>query len=418
MDHKGIFYATRHRMTRRSATHNYRLPGLYHITMHVAEGMGHPLGTVVGNEAATASVALTAAGAAVEHELLTAISANYEMISVDTYVVMPEHLHFLLNVRAPIVSKNGRPAHLGQVIAGFKQGCNRAYWAATGQQTCAAKPHSTVGTAGNEGGAASKGEGGNEGGAATASGGFAARKERYATDRPPLFAPGYCDVMPVEAGQLDTMRTYIADNPRSRWLRSRNREWLQPLRDGIDTALTPAALRRFLLRECSPHQATAEALALIEGRLIIAGDKIACHSYGDRALLRRRLLPVVCHRKDLPRFDEQKRRCLEEAAQGAVLVSPRIAVGEQQIIDEAVDRGFAVALIADNGFPEVYHPSATRIDLCAAGRLLMVTPWLYAYRGKDEAVTVPFCKTMNCVAQALSRTRDDWWKKPLNIENI
>ena len=389
----------RHSMTRRSNAHDYSRPGIYHITMHVAEGLGCPLGMVVGSDADTAAVALTAAGTAVEHELLTSVSAHYPMIAVDSYVVMPEHLHFILVVSAPIVSKSGRSTHLGQVMAGFKQGCNQAYWAATGQGGAprAAKPHGTVA-------------------AATANGGFAARKERYDTGRQPLFAPGYCDVMPVEPGQLDTMRAYIVGNPRSRWLRSHDRYRLQPQRDGIDTALTPAALRGYLQRECLPHQATAEALAQIERRLVIAGDKIACHSYGDRALLKRRLLPVVCHRKDWSLFENQKRRCLEEAEQGAVLVSPRIHKGEQQIMDEAVNSGFPVVLIVDNGFPEVYHPSTERIERCAAGHLLIVSPWTYEYRGKNEAVTVPFCKAMNCVAQAICRTRDDWWKA-LNIEH-
>ena len=390
---------TQHSMTRRSYVHDYSRPGIYHITMHVAEGLGHPLGIVAGSNPDTAAVELTAAGTAVERELLTSITAHYPMIAVDSYVVMPEHLHFILIVRDPIVSRSGRSTHLGQVIAGFKQGCNQAYWAATGQEEepRAAEPHGTMA-------------------ASTVNGGFAARKERYDTGRPPLFAPGYCDVMPVEPGQLDTMRAYIADNPRSRWLRSHDSYRLQPQRDGIDTALTPAALRGYLQRECPAHQATAEALAQIERRLVIAGDKIACHSYGDRRLLERRRLPVVCHRKDRPRFEEQKRRCLEEAARGAVLVSPRIAQGEQQIMDEAVNSGFAVVLIADNGFPEVYHPSTERIERCAAGRLLIVSPWTYEYRGKNEAVTVPFCKAMNCVAQAICRIRDDWWKA-LNIEH-
>ena len=44
-------------------------------------------------------------------------------------------------------------------------------------------------------------------------------------------------------------------------------------------------------------------------------------------------------------------------------------------------------------------------------RLLMVTPWQYQYRGKNEQVTVPICKAMNCVAQALCRTKDSWWKE-------
>ena len=140
-------------MQRRSSAHDYRLPGIYHVTIRVAEGLWQPLGAVVGNDAASASVALTAAGAAVERELLTAISAHYPMVTVDAYVIMPEHLHFMLIVREPLVSSGGRSAHLGQVIAGFKQGCNRAYWAATGQEALAAKPQGTVAAAGATGAA-------------------------------------------------------------------------------------------------------------------------------------------------------------------------------------------------------------------------------------------------------------------------
>lgn len=127
--------------------------------------------------------------------------------------------------------------------------------------------------------------------------------------------------------------------------------------------------------------------------------------------MERRLLPVICHRRDKARFAEQKRRCLEEAQDGTVLVSPRIAKGEQEIIDAAVAGGYPVALVEDNGFPERYHPSAERLDRCAAGRLLLVSPWRYRYRGKGEAITVAECKTLNCVAQALCRQDDGWWKK-------
>ena len=62
------------------------------------------------------------------------------------------------------------------------------------------------------------------------------------------------------------------------------------------------------------------------------------------------------------------------------------------------------------GFPEVYHPSQERLDRCAAGLLLIITPWQYRYFGKNDTISVPACKTMNCVAQAICRVRDDWWK--------
>ena len=252
------------------------------------------------------------------------------------------------------------------------------------------------------------------------------------TGRRPLFAGGYCDVMPITAEQLSTQRAYINGNPRSRLLRTSQRATLMPCRGAYVSALTPAALRGYLQRVCLPQHATPAALAEIECRLLLASSVpsassassvpsgspagisspfIALDSYGDRQLLNSRLLPVVCHYRDKAHFDNQKARCLEEAANGAVLVSPHIAPGEQEIMNEAMNHGFPVITIADNGFPERYHPSTERIDRCAAGQLLIATPWQYQYRGKNEQVTIPFCKAMNCVAQALCRLMDDWWKK-------
>jgi hypothetical protein len=229
-------------------------------------------------------------------------------------------------------------------------------------------------------------------------------------------------MMPIDAAQLETQRAYIAGNPRSRLLRMSNRSMLTVQRGAITTALTPAALRGYLQRECPPSVATAEALAAIQCRLLTTAGSVSsgfpagksfitCDTFGNRALLtEHRCLPVVCHRKDAARFSEQKQRCLEEAEMGAVLVGTRIAPQERDIMDEAVNHGFPVITLHDNGFADRYHPSADRLDLCAADRLLIVSSWKYQYRGKNEQITVLFCKAMNCVAQALCRTRDDWWK--------
>ena len=402
---------TSHNMQRRMATHNYALPGIYHITIHVAEGMGQPLGQIQGSlelpddSQGSPHVAMTPVGQMVREELLTSITGHYRMISVDTFVIMPEHLHVLLHVTAPIVSSNGRSTHLGQVIAGFKKGCNRRYWSMTGQNIPTGEPSDT-----------SQHSGGSP--ANRVSGGSPAREEKRApsdgtTGRRPLFAYGYCDVQPITPEQLATQRAYIKGNPRSRLLRSSQRTSLTASRTGFITALTPSALRGFLQRQCLPKHATPEALAAIECRLLLAEGKVALDTYGDRQLLDRRLLPVICHRMDSVRLIEQKARCLAEAAHGAILVSPRIASGEQEIMNEAVSHGFPVIIVTDNGFPERYHPSTERIDQCAKGQLLLVTPWQYQYRGKNEQVTIPFCKAMNCVAQALCRTKDDWWKKSM-----
>ena len=408
---------TSHNMQRRMATHNYALPGIYHITIHVAEGMGQPLGQIQGSlelpddSQGSPHVAMTPVGQMVREELLTSITGHYRMISVDTFVIMPEHLHVLLHVTAPIVSSNGRSTHLGQVIAGFKKGCNRRYWSMTGQNIPTGEPSDTSQHSG--GSPANQVSGGSP--ANRVSGGSPAREEKRApsdgtTGRRPLFAYGYCDVQPITPEQLATQRAYIKGNPRSRLLRSSQRTTLTASRTGFITALTPSALRGFLQRQCLPKHATPEALAAIECRLLLAEGKVALDTYGDRQLLDRRLLPVICHRMDSVRLIEQKARCLAEAAHGAILVSPRIASGEQEIMNEAVSNGFPVIIVTDNGFPERYHPSTERIDQCAKGQLLLVTPWQYQYRGKNEQVTIPFCKAMNCVAQALCRQKDDWWK--------
>ena len=427
---------TQHRMTRRSAAHDYTRPGLYHITMHVAESLGQPLGAVVGSLSVpddstdAPHTVLTPVGRMVEQELLHSISAHYPMMEVQDHVIMPEHIHFIVEAHSAIVTQNGKKTSLGQVIAGFKKGCNRRYWEMTNQQD---KPVGTV-PAGSPGITVPAGSPGITVPAGLPSG--CKVPSNASTGRQPLFSEGYCDVMPLDAAQLETQRTYIKGNPRSRLLRMNKRDSLTVKRGTITTALTPAALRGFLQRVCPPHQAPPDVLAAIEARLLTApavsvpsgfpagspavsvpsgfpagGICIACDTFGNRALLaEHRYLPVVCHRKDAARFAEQKTRCLDEAAKGTVLVSACISPREREIISDSVHHGFPVIVIHDNGFPDRYHPSAERLDLCASDCLLLVSPWQYRYRGHNEQVTVPFCKAMNCVAQALCRTRDDWWQ--------
>ena len=437
-----------HSMTHRSAAHDYTRPGLYHITMHVAEGLGQVLGAIVGDLSAldgspeTPHTALSSAGAMVEYELQHSIREHYPMVVIDSYVIMPEHLHFIMEVQDRIVSHNGKVQPLGQVIAGFKKGCNKRFWEMMGKggqaafQTGGQAAFQTGGQTAfhthQEGTAGSLAAGSLAAGslaagslatgslaagslAASVSGGFPARYKvpsSGTTGRQPLFDYGYCDVMPVDKAQLETQRAYIAGNPRSRLMRMSNRALLTVSRGSFRTALTFSALRGYLQRECAPSQATTEALAEIQHRLLSADGFILCDTFGSRSLLTdRRCLPVICHRKDALRFAEHKARCLKEAAQGAVLVSACISPREREIIKENMDHGFHVATIHDNGFPDRYHPSAEHQELCTAGRLLIVSPWGYQYRGKNEQITVPYCKTMNCVAQAICREKDSWWKQ-------
>ena len=429
---KDIRKPTEHSMGRRSFHKNYVWRGMYHVTISVNKVLYQPLGKVVGDanepegSANAPRIELTEVGRMVEEELTSSISRHYPMIEVQDYVVMPEHLHALVAVKGTIVSANGRETHLGQVIAGFKKGCNRRYWEMTGTKgvepyslRMIARGEATSDIARGEPSLAGRGTGAGEGtGAGKGDLCLAVDPQSVkdtpsdgTTDRQPLFEKGYVDVMPVDEAQLEAQRAYIHDNPRSRLLRTVHRAQLQAQRMNVSTALGVRALKKYLLQVCHPSQIDDEQWTGIEQRLLTQGGMVACDSYGAAELLTRRLLPVVCHRKDRQLFEQQKARCLEAAAEGAVLVSARIAQGEQTIMDEAIARGYAVVLVVDNGFPEIYHPSQAKIERCVERRLLLVSPWRYRYRLAEDGISVAECKAMNCVAQALCRTRDDWWRK-------
>ena len=449
------YHTDSHRMGRRSLHKDYRWPGIYHITMTVGDRRQQPLGRIVGDvskpdgDPNAPHVELSEVGKMVEYELLHSITAHYPMVEVQDYVIMPDHVHCIMVVKLDIISKNGKPTHLGQVISGFKKGCTRRYWEITGmtaagpqgQQSQQPQQRGNPAAAGSVLAATATATPA-AAGSATAGGcdlrsagcpqAYVKVPSRLTTGKPQLFSDGYVDVMPLREGQLETQRAYIRNNPRYRLLRSLNRSSLQVQRGGIDTALRLLALKGYLKRECGASQFDEEVWASLAPRLLLHdalsnsdsyGNRqfqhnafIDCDSYGNRQLLSRRLLPVVCHRKDLRSFVQQKEACLTEARDGAVLVSARISPGEQDIMNAAMAEGFPVINIEDNGMPELYHPSERRMAQCAENKLLIVTPWVYLYRTAEESITVAACKAMNCVAQALCRQKDDWWKE-VKIDN-
>lgn len=397
---------------------NYRWPGTYHITINVMNRKQQPLGYIEGDvskpygDSLAPRVHLSEIGRMVEQELLVSIRKHYPMVEVQDYVVMPDHLHFIVVVHRVIYSSNGRETHLGQIIAGFKKGCNRRYWEITGQTGAnqQGEPADTgrqgLTDAGRQELTAANGQG------LTAENGQGRRvPSTGSTGRPPLFDYGYVDVMPLKEGQLERQREYIRNNPRYRLMRQLNPLWLRPQRGAVATALTLPALRGYLLRECGTTLFDDEIWEALRQRLLTTDNMITCDSYGNTQLLNGHLLPVVCHRKDAHLQEVQKTRCLAAAAAGAILVSARIAKGERDIMESAMRQGLPVVTVEDNGFSSLYHPSEIRMELCSDDKLLIVSPWQYAYRHVGDTITVAECKAMNCVVQALCRTKDSWWKE-------
>ena len=415
----------------RGSQKNYRWPGTYHITISVLERQQQPLGRIVGDvskpdgDPLAPKVHLSEIGEMVEHELLHSIHAHYPMIDVEDYVVMPDHLHFIVVVHRDIVSSHGRDTHLGQVIAGFKKGCNRRYWELTGQtaqiwqgQPAVASPSLCPPSASFSLPASCSAPIAGSLPAVYPQASLASSQPSKipsdaSTGRPPLFSYGYVDVMPLKEGQLERQREYIRNNPRYRLMRQQHPKWLVAQRASVATSLTLPALKGYLQRECGAAQFNTDKWEMLQQRLLTENNAVVCDSYGNSQLLSARLLPVVCHRIDAPLFQQQKARCLAAAASGAILVSARIAKGEQNIINSIMQQGYPVVTVEDNGFPSLYHPSEHRMDLCLANKLLIVTPWHYAYRRVDDTISVAECKAMNCVVQSICRTKDSWWKEEL-----
>ena len=415
----------------RGSQKNYRWPGTYHITISVLERQQQPLGRIVGDvskpdgDPLAPKIHLSEIGKMVEHELLHSIHAHYPMIDIEDYVVMPDHLHFIVMVHRDIVSSHGRDTHLGQVIAGFKKGCNRRYWELTGQtaqiwqgQPAVASPSLCSPSASFSLPAVSPSSAVGSLPAVYPQASLASSQpskipSAASTGRPPLFSYGYVDVMPLKEGQLERQREYIRNNPRYRLMRQQHPKWLVAQRASVATSLTLPALKGYLQRECGATQFNTDKWEMLQQRLLTENNAVVCDSYGNSQLLSARLLPVVCHRIDAPLFQQQKARCLAAAASGAILVSARIAKGEQDIINSIMQQGYPVVTVEDNGFPSLYHPSEHRMDLCLANKLLIVTPWHYAYRRVDDTISVAECKAMNCVVQSICRTKDSWWKEEL-----
>ena len=111
-------------MKRRASGHDYTERRFYMITLET-EGRLPLFGHLAGNPFAEAGssdaphIILSELGKAVQDEWFS-IPAFYPQIDVIALQMMPDHLHGILFVKAPI------PLHLGQVITGFKAGCRNA----------------------------------------------------------------------------------------------------------------------------------------------------------------------------------------------------------------------------------------------------------------------------------------------------
>ena len=338
-------------MKRRDDHHDYTERRMYMITLEV-EGRRPLFGRLVGSPFAERGsndeprIELTELGKAVQSEWM-GIHSYYPQIEVKAVQMMPDHMHGILFVTAPL------PVHLGQVISGFKAGCRKAQKAL---EAAAAEPQPTEKEASHS-----------PSPSAPSSPQATASSSQQATVLPsqkayrPLFAKGYNDLILRSYDELPTWQNYLRDNPRRLMMKRAHPEWLRPF-FGLKVGTTTYS------------------------------------SLGNQALLRspRRIAVRVSRRLDSHQIEMEKARYLDKARQGAVLVSPAISPGEKLVMRVAFDAGLPTIVLVENGFMPLTKPKGEQFDACAEGRLLMLAPW--EHHNEKRTITAYQCQQLNLMA--------------------
>jgi hypothetical protein len=168
------------------------------------------------------------------------------------------------------------------------------------------------------------------------------KKKGEARKHGDLWETNYNDRILLHKGQLQRMIAYLDDNP-----------------------------RRLLMKREHPEFFTNL------GTLTVAG--ITMQAMGNRFLLDNPVKrQVQCSRHLYQNeIDTMKEELLKKGNEGAVLVSPCISPGEQQIATAAMHAQIPLIVLLLNGIPPYFKPQPRYFEACANGRLLMLAPFPY-----------------------------------------
>ena len=92
-------------------------------------------------------------------------------------------------------------------------------------------------------------------------------------------------------------------------------------------------------------------------------------------------------------------------ARGAVFVSPFISQPEKRIKDLVVEGGCDLIQVTDAEMSPRWKPGGRDFDLCAEGRLLMISAFEALPRSASVAITRECCLKMNEIGQYLADGR-------------
>ena len=336
---------------------DYKERGIYLITI-VVKDRQHLFGEL-NNDVHNPYVLFTDLGKAVQREWLETIAIQHSKgraVRSLGSVVMPDHFHGVLFVEQPM------DVGLGEIIRCFKLACTQAR-----NRLC--PPSASVTSASSASLSSCQPAGSPKSSARVGCYTCMAdlpnkplsrmshhQREAYYTQHPevaPFFDDNYDDSICYGKGQLDNIIRYVQDNP-----------------------------RRAVMRAVYPHLFTRRQ------HIIIADQDYA--AYGNLFLLRRPWKEqVFCHRwrmdgdrrdystpyETTPEFARERELWLQSARLGAVLVTPGISKGEQQLLNDCLDEGLPLIHLQSEPIPPAWNPPIRRHKLCEQGKLLILSPW-------------------------------------------
>ncbi|WP_288280599.1 transposase [uncultured Prevotella sp.] len=333
--------------TRRMFGHNYAIQGTYEVTMAVA-GRRPVFGRIVGTTkpgGEAPHLEPSALGKAVLNEEIPKIHRIYPMVDIWQVCLMPDHLHMIVRINAPL--PEGK--HLGIIIGAFKGGVSRAWWRILDAGGNAAADATATGAGTGAGTATRAGTGaGTATGAGTRTGRTAATVSGALVPgkRPALFEPNYNDHILMRDGQLENWKHYLRDNP-----------------------------RRLLMRREYPD--------LFQRALCIIIGSTRYSAFGNMLLLRQPEKHLVMfHRKTngiltelTPVWEKERKRLTTAAESGDVLVTPGISECEKRMKHLAMQQELRLIHIQSEPIGQYWKPERSRFEACASGSLLILAPW-------------------------------------------
>jgi len=324
---------------------DYHGRAIYHFTLVVEER--YPLfGVLEGDSPETAQISLNAFGRRA-HQMLRDLPKFYGekgfALKVLAFKVMPDHLHLVIQVLEPL------PKSIGTVVRGFKSACTKLYkqeYFPSGDK--AAKLH--------EGPAEAQGLIGNADSSAEVfvqfSPIFAGRGSIWQQN-----AAYYHERILHAPGQLRRMIDYVKDNPRRLWLKRHNPDLFKMHRKTEVCGLSFTSMGNHFLLDWPDRQ-------MIEVSRSATDEQV----------------------------EQQLKKALAAAHNGAITYTAAISKGEQRIARTLREQGFPLVVLLTERFPEegspkekYYKPGGAYFEACSMGRLLLLEP-------SEQSFIAPFIR--------------------------